>query len=261
MGYCCKRMAGMALVATLVACTHNLPPVEESVVVTKPQTGQQKLPASGRVIPPTHVVERGETLYSIAFRYGLDFRALAANNRIAEPYTIYPGQKLRLQLRKASPTTAAPDAVSMAPAAAGSAAVLVPPVLAAPQAQKAATGAWQWPVPGKIIGGFNASGIGPKGIALSGTIGDPVRAARGGRVVYTGSSLVGYGQLVILKHDDVYLSAYAHNSRILVKEGDTVRAGDVIGAMGSSGSDRIQLHFEVRRNGDPIDPLSVLPRR
>lgn len=252
MGYCFKHVVGMALVATLVACTHNLPPVEESVVVTKAQPGQQKPPALERPIPPVHRVERGETLYSIAFRYGLDFRALAANNRIGEPYTIYPGQKLRLQLRKASP---APDATAQA-------SVLVPPAVpAASPVQKAVPDAWQWPVPGKVIGSFNVKVIGPKGIALGGNIGDPVRAARGGRVVYTGSSLVGYGQLVIIKHDDVYLSAYAHNSKILVKEGDTVRAGAVIGAMGSSGSDRIQLHFEVRRNGDPIDPLSVLPRR
>lgn len=218
-------------------------------------------------------MQHGDTLYSIAFRYGLDFRGLAAANHVSEPYRIYPGQKLRLTTavpavakapkpvatrpepgKRAAPAESAKPATAPPPATATAA---PPPAIAAPTG----TGNWQWPVPGKVIGTFTADGVGPKGIAFAGNTGDPVHAARGGRVVYTGSSLVGYGQLVIIKHDDVYLSAYAHNSKLLVKEGAVVKAGDVIAEMGSSGTDRTELHFEVRRNGDPIDPLQVLPSR
>ena len=227
-------------------------------------------PVSAQSSGPVYVVQPDDTLYSIAFRYGLDFRGLAAANRIAEPYRIYPGQKLRLTTAAPAPAKPAKPAVAktprgkpVAPAETAKPAP-APTALAAPPAAidaSSGNGKWQWPVPGKIIGNFSADGIGPKGLALAGNTGDPVHAARGGRVVYTGSSLVGYGQLVIIKHDDVYLSAYAHNSKLLVKEGEVVKAGDVIAEMGSSGTDRTELHFEVRRNGDPIDPLQVLPAR
>lgn len=249
------RFLPVLLGALLAACAQSPPPVEESLVVTKPAT------ASAR--PEYHVVRRGDTLYSIAFSYGLDFRGLAAANGIREPFTIYPGQRLRLGVAK-------PPVVAPKPAKTPATVPSAPekPAIAKPAATPGlngsgdqSRGAWLWPVPGQVIGAFNPNGVGPKGIALTGNPGDPVRATRAGRVVYTGSSLVGYGQLVILKHDDVYLSAYAHNSRLRVKEGDMVKAGDVLAEMGSSGADRTKLHFEVRRNGDPIDPLTVLPRR
>lgn len=231
-----SRIALVVFVVLLSACAHKpLPPVEESRVVK-----------SG-VRPEFYVVARGDTMFSIAFRFGLEYRELAAANGIDEPYTIYPGQKLRLSTRAPAPPVAQPTSPT-------STSAIAPPAIVSPAG-------WQWPVPGKVIGTFSSTGVGPKGIALTGSAGDPVHAARGGRVVYVGSSLVGYGQLVIIKHDDVYLSAYAHNSKVLVKEGSAVRAGDVIAEMGSSGTDRTKLHFEVRRNGDPIDPLQVLPKR
>lgn len=264
-------------VLALGACSHAPAPVEESVVVTKSARGgspaSAAAPASRPSVPETHTVGRGETLYSIAFRYGLDFRAVAAANNIAEPYTIYPGQKLRLRAHKSAPvaaksTATAPTSSAPQAGSAPSSSAPVPPPADArkpasslPEPAVARNGVgWQWPVQGKLLSTFNANVVGPKGIALAGNTGDPVHAARDGRVVYIGSSLVGYGQLVILKHDDVYLSAYAHNSKVLVKEGDAVRAGDTIAEMGSSGTDRTKLHFEVRRNGDPIDPMTVLPR-
>jgi len=303
------------LLAALAACRHAPPEVAESVVVKKPLAGKPApdkpaaVPASGGT---RYTVQKGDTLYSIAFRYGLDFRTLAALNGVREPYTIYPGQVLTIKSRgapaplraerqpapAAAPASpAAPAAVASEPATSGkpalvsaqppaapapvarapvpvaappSAAMSRPPAGVAPEPAAAVAttpaqtryvggGHWQWPAPARVLSRFNAKGVGPKGIAIAGQPGDAVRVARDGRVVYTGSSLVGYGQLVIVKHDDVYLSAYAHNSRLLVKEGDTVRAGQTIAEMGSTGTDRTKLHFEVRRNGDPVDPLSVLP--
>ena len=118
---------------------------------------------------------------------------------------------------------------------------------------------WLWPTTGKIIGSFGKSG--DKGIQLAGTFEQPIVAAANGRVVYSGTGLVGYGRLIVLKHNKHFFSAYAHNSRILVEEGDIVRGGQRIALMGSSGSSRVKLHFEIRRNGKPVDPLSYLPRR
>lgn len=245
-----KRLAvavAMTLTLALAGCSSTPPPVEESPVVTGKQPEQK--PAR----PESHIVARGETLYSIAFSYGLDYQQLAVLNGIREPFTIYPGQKLRLSkvtpaVVKKPVTPVAKPAASQTPAGVG------------PNGMGQGRG-WLWPVKGRVLSRFNAESVGPKGIALAGSNGDTVHAARGGRVVYTGNSLVGYGQLVIIKHDDIYLSAYAHNSKLLVKEGEQVGAGQAIAEMGSSGTDRTQLHFEVRRNGDPIDPLQVLPRR
>lgn len=122
-------------------------------------------------------------------------------------------------------------------------------------------GAWQWPASGKVIEHFSGGAQPHKGIDLEGHSGDPVRAANSGVVVYAGSGVRGYGNLLIVKHDDVYLSAYAHNSTLLVKEGDVVKAGQTIAQIGDSGTDRVKLHFEVRRKGSPVDPAKILPRR
>lgn len=258
--------ATIALAVSLSACTSTPPVVVESPVVT----GKKSAAVEKQARPEFHIVGRGDTLYSIAFRYGLDVRTLAQANGIREPYTIYPGQKLRVgekppARKSAKPLAKTPGSSSKA-ASTKSAAAKPATKPDSPAADKTPAAlphsrGWLWPVGGKVLSRFDAGSVGPKGIALAGSAGDPVRAARGGRVVYTGSSLVGYGQLVIIKHDDVYLSAYAHNSKLLVKEGEQVKAGQVIAEMGSSGTDRTQLHFEVRRNGDPIDPLQVLPRR
>lgn len=235
--------------------------------------------ADARTAPLFHVVERGDTLFSIAWRHGLDYREVARLNGIGEPWVIRLGQRLRLRNDPVRPaqapatagkTTVAPTSRPVAgnkPVAGSSSGTApatgkpAPATLPKPVAPAAAPAGWSWPSAGRLLSAFNPAGSGPRGVALDGNAGDPVRAARDGRVVYTGSTLVGYGQLVIVKHDDVYLSAYAHNSRLLVKEGDRVRAGDVIAEMGSTGADRVKLHFEIRRNGEPIDPQNLLPRR
>lgn len=182
-----------------------------------------------------HVVRRGENLSSIAWRYGLDYRSIARWNRIRPPYVIHPGQ--RLALRSGAPS----GSTGQAPG------------------KKAGAGGWTWPARGQLVRGFGKGDRG--GIDIAGRRGQPVVAARDGRVVYTGSGLVGYGRLVIIKHGERLLTAYAHNDRVLVKEGQTVRAGQKIAEMGSTGAERVKLHFEVRRDGKPLNPMKYLPRR
>jgi lipoprotein NlpD len=121
---------------------------------------------------------------------------------------------------------------------------------------------WQWPATGSLIGRFaTGRATSNKGIDIAGEAGDPVRAAAAGSVVYSGSGLLGYGQLVIIKHNDQFLSAYAHNRRLLVKEGDQIKAGEKIAEMGSSGAEKVKLHFEIRRSGKPVNPETYLPKR
>lgn len=203
----------------------------------------------------SYVVQRGDTLYSIAWRNGLDYQTVAAWNRIAPPYTIYPGQRIQLYPPGAAAARkqSAPGMQSAAPGVRPAPAETVPYSDPMPS--------WQWPATGPVLRRFDADSTGKKGISIGGTHGTPVRAAAGGTVVYAGSGLVGYGRLIIVKHNDTYLSAYGHNKELRVNEGDAVRAGQVIAEMGSSGTNRIQLHFEIRRQGKPVDPLRYLPRR
>ena len=119
--------------------------------------------------------------------------------------------------------------------------------------------AWRWPTSGRVIRGYSSSVH--KGIDISGKRGDPIQAVAAGKVVYAGTGIVGFGELLIVKHNEIYLSAYGHNDRLLVAEGDTVRAGQKIAEKGSSGTDTVKLHFEIRREGKPVDPQRLLPRR
>jgi len=119
---------------------------------------------------------------------------------------------------------------------------------------------WKWPARGRVVSRFNSADPLGKGIKIAGTRGDAIRAAEGGRVVYSGSGLIGYGRLIIVKHNDNYLSAYGHNRKILVKEGDQVTKGQKIAEMGNANDGNPLLHFEIRRDGKPVDPLRLLPR-
>lgn len=245
--------------------------------------------AAGCGAPVYHVVKPGETLYSISFRYGKDYRQMAQWNNLAEPYQVNAGQHLRIIPPRrdafAPRAPAAPVAVARAPAtpapapqgaaAPASGAVEVfglseappeaPAALTAPAepAPLAAvgTGAWHWPLARVPARSAITSGTANKGIDIPGERGEPVRAAAAGRVVYSGDGIPHYGKLLIIKHDEHYLSAYAHNERLLVGEGAAVAAGEQIAEMGDSGTGTnvVKLHFEIRRDGEPVDPLKYLP--
>jgi lipoprotein NlpD len=282
------------------------------------QTSRTKVPGG------SYRVARGDTLYSIAFRNGVDFRDLAQWNGIAAPYTIWPGQLLSLSadgkttrshpaggaaggVTRVVPPSPAPAAASATSAASLPAAPVFapvppprPPVTKPSQATVPAVGAstavvvpvagapagvavgmrppvapsalpagasrqmggvnWRWPAQGTLLKGYQGGEAVP-GIEIGGNPGDPVRAAADGVVVYSGNGLVGYGELVIIKHNDTFLSAYGHNRKRLVKEGQRVTAGQPIAEMGSTGASRTELEFQIRKDGNPVDPLSYLPPR
>lgn len=321
-----RRLACLLVAVAWLAGCGSL----RSSVVIEPVAPGHASPTSSPRVPRTpvpggsYVVVRGDTLYSIAFRKGVDFRDLAQWNGIAVPYTIWPGQRLSLSPPAApvvahrpvvagtarpisgppagvpvfEPVTAgttaatgavappAPHAVPTAPAVPPAPAApaapppapvnsvpvagvaVAPPVKATPVARPVFAGAarevngvsWRWPVEGTVVGRFDSSDAIP-GIEIAGKSGDPVRAAADGVVVYSGNGLVGYGELVIIKHNDSFLSAYGHNRRRLVKEGQRVTAGQQIAEMGSTGATRNELEFQIRKNGNPVDPLSYLPPR
>ena len=212
----------------------------------------------------TAAVQRGDTLYGIAFRNGIDVRDLAAWNGIAPPYTIYPGQSLRLYprggVRAIATTTPRPPVVAPAgPRPAAPTQVRPPPaVVPAPVASPTT---WRWPAEGELIARYVAGEPTKQGIDVAGSSGAPVRAAADGVVVYSGSGLVGYGELIIVKHNEAWLSAYGHNRTRLVNEGQLVKAGQQIAELGRTGAARDMLHFEIRYNGKPVDPLVYLPKR
>ena len=259
---------GLVLLVVLTGCAGEIAraPVEQRGVA------RPSAPVSDTSGLRHHVVVKGDTLYSIAWRYGHDFRKLAKANGIASPYIIYPGQKLALtgkpaaSISKRQPpasgktssrsssavsTTAAPS-VAVKPASAGKS-------TARPKPTAAGSVAWLWPTRGKVVKTF--LGEKHKGIDISGKSGDAINAVAHGEVVYAGSGIVGYGSLLIVKHGETYLSAYGYNRRLLVAEGEKVAAGQRIAEKGDSATNEIKLHFEIRREGRPVDPLKLLPRR
>ncbi len=227
--------------------------------------------------PKTHIVVPGDTLFSIAWRYGLKYEDLAKYNGIGAPYIIRPSQVIRLDLQAATSTTIgkpsitapknAPVSAKKETASANNSVVqrkenkTYKVDLTNKTIAKSDAPLWRWPTRGIILSSFQGNDGFNKGIDLGGKLGEPVLAAATGQVVYAGSGLRGYGKLLIIKHNETFLSAYAHNERLRVKEGDLVKVGQVIADMGSSGTDRVKLHFEIRRDGTPVDPLKYLPRR
>jgi lipoprotein NlpD len=225
--------------------------------------------------PGYHRVRRGDTLYSIAWQNGLNFHQLAEMNAIRSPYTIYVGQSLRLVPPAPSPMTGPVSTPKPAPRAIASpvpitrhdpvpAAAPVPAQAPEPEATPepalpSVVSHWVWPTTGPLLRGYMPEANGKKGIDIGGKAGQPIVSAAAGKVVYSGSGLVGYGRLIIIKHNDSLLSAYGHNSELLVAEGDYVKAGQVIAKMGSSGTSSTRLYFEIRQDGKPVNPLRYLP--
>lgn len=195
------------------------------------------------------MVREGDTLYSIARRYDLDPRDLAAWNRLGDGRLIYPGQRLSLTGRVGAGTRSAGTPASRPRVAASR----PPPV-------KAVDG-WRWPTAGSLTAGFGSTPGTQSGIEIGGRFGQSITAAADGEVVYAGSGLKSYGQLLIIKHNESFLSAYGHNDALLVREGERVAAGQNIARMGNGPGKRPLLHFEIRRNGSPVDPLQYLPGR
>lgn len=286
----------LALVAG--ACT--VTSVREAPIVEKSERSGARSEAARAVdtAPPaplqreatdgTYIVKRGDTLYSIALAFGQDFRDIARWNGLEDPAKLPIGKALRVTPPEgdaAAQTVAA--AVPVAPTAAVEARPLgaapaadapkplppaasaAPPAAAVAKAAEATkpaavaaidTGfAWQWPAAGSVIATFDESRN--KGIDIAGKEGDPVVAASDGQVVYSGNGLRGYGNLVIIKHTDDFISAYAHNRQILVKQGQTVKRGQRIAELGRTDSSVPKLHFEIRQRGKPVDPMKYLPSR
>ena len=207
-----------------------------------------------RLTPSLYKVRHGDTLYSIAWRYGLNVDRLAAWNGLRPPYTIYPGQRLRLSPPPSARPPAAPAAA--APGAGRAPATTRPAAPALPQVV-----VWRWPADGPVVRRFRPGQVGKQGIDIRVAPGTPVRAAADGKVVYSGNALKGYGELVIIKHSDALLSAYAYNRRRLVAQGERVRVGQPIAEAGTDDRGVGMLHFEIRREGRPVDPLRYLPAR
>ena len=203
----------------------------------------------------TYVVRKGDSLYSIAFRYGLDYKSLARINGVRPPYTIYVDQLIRLRVSAKSPKK------DSAPVATQSSTRPPSKVSKAPPAPSALVASWRWPLKGEVINRFSLAQPVNKGIDIAGDIGDTVRVAADGVVVYAGGNLRGYGQLVIVKHNDSFLSAYGNNEKMLVKEGEKVKAGKSIARVGKTAANVEMLHFEIRQDGKPVDPLRYLPTR
>ena len=270
------RMVGLLMLVFFgVGCARHAPaPIEEKVLtpalakpgVRTPKPQSAKTPIKGEI----YRVQAGDTLYSIAWRLGLDFRQLATMNGIKDPSHIVVGQALRVRAARAPSATAKTPGPKRNVANTQAVSPGAPPVSRAAvlRAQSipnnsdgvaSANPQWVWPAEGRASRAVSASGS--LGLEIRGTRGQTIHAAGGGQVVYGGSGLRGYGQLLIIKHDERFLSAYAHNDKLLVTEGQRVERGQPIALMGDSGASEVMLHFEIRKGGKAVEPLQYLPKR
>lgn len=249
------------------------------------------LPIKAESVPEFHTVKEGESLYTVAWIYDLDYHTIASNNYLTSKDSVRPGQKIYLKKQapvhgprpiaqqsiEIRPVNERPSnenqALESKPAIVAqkpmntnnsASAIKAPTIAAAAPAQAAKPMAmnnsqWLWPTNGKITKQFSIKEQEyNKGIDFSGNLNDPIYATKSGKVVYSGEGLRGYGKLIIIKHDELYLSAYAHNNELLVREGDEVAQGKVIAKMGRTDSPHVKLHFQIRKNGKPVDPSGYL---
>ncbi|MDH5190379.1 MAG: peptidoglycan DD-metalloendopeptidase family protein [Gammaproteobacteria bacterium] len=253
------RVVLLSLISViLVSCSGNS--TVAPVTSRSSETSQPTIVVSGK--SGQYIVQKGDTLYSIAWQHGHDYKTVARWNEIRPPYRLFAGQKLRLtppaqKAARAEKQVTIPDKKQVKNTNKKT-------DTAAKQERtysKSAKLVWHWPVDGKIIQRYSSRQPGKKGIVFGGKSGQPVYATTNGKVVYSGSGLVGYGKLIIIKHNEKFLSAYGHNKTLLVKEGDRVKSGQRIAEMGQSGADRVMLHFEIRRDGRPVNPLLYLPKQ
>ncbi|MCK1969023.1 peptidoglycan DD-metalloendopeptidase family protein [Franconibacter sp. IITDAS19] len=199
----------------------------------------------------TYTVKRGDTLYRISRMTGSSVGELARLNGLSPPYTIEVGQRLRV---KSSASAGASRTASRSTTASRRPATL-PKVDAPPPGQRC----WRWPTSGKVVLGYSTADGGNKGIDIAGQRGQPIYASAAGRVVYVGNQLRGYGNLIMIKHTEDYITAYAHNDTTLVNNGQQVKAGQKIATMGSTGTDSVKLHFQIRYRATALDPQRYLP--
>ncbi|KKD61144.1 membrane protein [Grimontia sp. AD028] len=312
-----KILLFLSVLGLLSACSVTSPAPVSSV---GPDYGQIE---RGSYRGSYYEVQKGDTLYYIAYITDRDVNDIISANNLSAPYTIFPGQKLNLWREKYVPpaygkkdvnagaavvvtgavgaTTAPAVVAATPPAVSGSSAkskqdnqkiasqnksgsssqnkknveqqkvkeYSQPVTKNKPSVDKSAnkssgkteTISWQWPSKGRVISGFSSSELGNKGIDIAGNRGQSINASADGKVVYAGNALRGYGNLIIIKHNDDYLSAYAHNDRIFVSERQSVKKGQKIASMGSSGTNSVRLHFEIRYKGKSVNPLRYLPKR
>ena len=207
--------------------------------------------------PNYYVVKKGDTLYSIGFRSGHGYQKLALWNDIRPPYTVMVGQKIKLF--KAASSKTVKDVKSSGKTQGKRRNSSQKKSIFSNDNKNLLKLHWQWPINGRIVKNFSQSGS--KGIDISGQLGQSVRAAEAGKVVYSGNGLIGYGNLLIIKHNEMYLSAYANNSRLLVSEGQVISKSQVVAEVGKVGSGQPALHFEIRKNGKPVNPVNYLPKK
>lgn len=270
-----------ALLLGLSSCSSNTGPAPVVLLNSQP------VPDDEGYTDATYTVKPGDTLYGIAWYTGNDYRDIARYNSLPAPYSIYPGQVLKVtppvvakhtnrnpanttgqtSIKNGSNNVDRPkeQAYGESENNVNNQQVKASPKAALSQKKRGfndfpdKVNVWEWPAKGKLVGTFSRVESGNKGIDISATAGSPILAAAAGKVVYSGNALRGYGNLIIIKHTDTFLSAYAHNDAITVKEQQWVEAGEQIATMGNSGTDSVKLHFEVRYRGKSLDPLRYLP--
>jgi len=238
------------LIFVITACSTRYAPVED-----RNSSASAKKKYKGAT-PAYYRIKKGDTLYSIAWKYALDYKRIASINNIRSPYRIYSGKKIRLTSERPSQakrknTTKKTSSSSYKKKRTNS-------VAKSSSYAGASRLYWIWPVKGRVIQ-YYKPGNGKKGIDISAAKGSMIKAAEAGKVVYSGHGLLGYGEMVIIKHNEKYLSAYAHNQILLVHDGQIIKKGQNIARLGRSATDRYKLHFEIRKNGTPVNPMTYLP--